>query len=46
MIYGTGTTPEAPAAPAAPVALLVWIDAEEAILVRWDGEARIERIAS
>ncbi len=46
MINGTGTTPEAPAAPAAPVALLVWIDAEEAILVRWDGEARIERIAS
>ncbi len=46
MIEPTGTMPEAPPAPAAPVTLLVWIDAEEAILVRWNGQARIERIAS
>lgn len=38
--------PETPAAPAARVSLLVWIDAEQAVLVRWNGEARIERIAS
>jgi hypothetical protein len=34
----------APAAPGSSV--LVWIDAERAVLARWTGEARIERIDS
>jgi len=37
-----GTGPERVDAPAT----LVWIDSEEALIVRWEGAARIERIAS
>jgi hypothetical protein len=34
------------AAPASQATLLVWIDADEAVLARWDGRSRIERIVS
>jgi hypothetical protein len=34
------------AAPTGRPTLLVWIDAEEATLARWDGEARLEHVAA
>jgi len=41
------TAPTAPTAPASKDAVLVWIDAEEAVLVRWrDEAATIERVRS
>lgn len=42
----TRATGGALAAPATQATLIVWIDADQAVLARWDGESRIERIAS
>jgi len=43
MIRENGGALEAPTSQAT---LLVWIDADEAVLARWDGRSRIERITS